>query len=40
MGSVSAMIKEVLPAKAIVETMVNDAAQILQENAKRVTHKL
>ncbi|KJA23484.1 hypothetical protein HYPSUDRAFT_39661 [Hypholoma sublateritium FD-334 SS-4] len=40
MGSVSAMINEVLPAKVIVETMVHDAAQILQENAKRVTHKL
>lgn len=36
MGRVSAMIKEVLPAKVIVENMVDEAAQILQQNAALV----
>lgn len=40
MGSVSSVIKEILPAKVIVDTMVQDAARILEENAKRVKHKL
>ncbi|KAF7430992.1 hypothetical protein PC9H_006707 [Pleurotus ostreatus] len=36
MGRVAAMIHEVLPAKQIVDSMVNDAAQILQANASKV----
>lgn len=35
-GRVSALIDEVVPAKVIVETMVNDAARILSENGKKV----
>lgn len=35
-GKCAAMIHEVLPAKVIVEQMVNDAATILQENAAKV----
>ena len=35
-GRVASLIDEVLPAKVIVETMVNDAARILSENAKKV----
>jgi NAD(P)H-dependent flavin oxidoreductase YrpB (nitropropane dioxygenase family) len=37
MGSVSALIKEVLPAKTIVDDMVNDAAEIIVERSKIVT---
>ncbi|KAF8972774.1 2-nitropropane dioxygenase [Flammula alnicola] len=40
MGSVSAVIKEVLPAQVIVDTMVADAVKILQDNAKLVKVKL
>ncbi len=36
MGRVSALIDEILPAKVIVEQMVNDAAEILQRNASLV----
>ena len=36
-GRVAALIHEVLPAKEIVENMVNDAAKILQENAAKVS---
>jgi len=36
MGRVSAMIKEILPAEAIVENMVDEAARILQRNAALV----
>lgn len=36
LGEVSAMINDVLPAKVIVENMVNDAARILQTNAAKV----
>jgi hypothetical protein len=36
MGRVSALIHDVLPAKVIVDTMVNDAAAILQKNASLV----
>lgn len=36
MGRVAAMIQEVLPAKQIVDSMVSDAAQILQANASKV----
>jgi len=35
-GRVSALIHEVLPAKTIVENMVNDAARIFQSNAAKV----
>jgi len=35
-GRVSALINDVPPAKAIVDSMVNDAAKILQENARKV----
>ena len=38
-GRVAALINDVLPAKTIVETMVNDAARILQENAAKVSVK-
>ena len=38
-GRVAALIHEVLPAKVIVENMVNDAAKILQENAAKVSVK-
>ncbi|KAF8997906.1 hypothetical protein BDQ17DRAFT_1362815 [Cyathus striatus] len=36
MGRVSALIHDVLPAKVIVESMVNDAAEIIQRNASLV----
>jgi hypothetical protein len=36
MGRVSALINEVLPAKKIVDDMVNDAAAILEQNASLV----
>lgn len=36
MGRVSALIHEILPAKVIVETMVNDAAEIMERNASLV----
>ncbi len=35
-GRVSALINEVLPAKKIIDDMVNDAARIMSENAGRV----
>ena len=35
-GRISALIHEVLPAKVIVENMVNDAAEILSSNAAKV----
>ena len=38
-GRVAALIHEVLPAKQIVESMVNDAAQIMQTNAARLSVK-
>ncbi|KAI1790297.1 2-nitropropane dioxygenase [Ganoderma leucocontextum] len=38
-GRVAALIDDVLPAKTIVETMVGDAARIIQENAARVSVK-
>ena len=38
-GRVAALIDEVLPAKDIVEGMVNDAAKIMQENAAKVAVK-
>lgn len=37
MGSVAALIDEVLPAKVIVESMVNDAAQILRRGNAMVS---
>ncbi|KAG7097551.1 hypothetical protein E1B28_004889 [Marasmius oreades] len=37
MGKVAAMIDEVLPAKTIVENMVNEAAELLQAKSKLVT---
>lgn len=40
MGSVSAMIKDVLPAKVIIDNMISEAVQTLEENAQRVKHKL
>jgi len=39
MGSVSAVIKEVLPAKTIVDNMVSEAVEILQTNAAKVSTK-
>ena len=38
-GRVAALIHEVVPAKQIVESMVNDAAKIMQQNGARVTVK-
>ena len=38
-GRVAALIHEVLPAKQIVDSMVNDAAQIMQTNAARLSVK-
>ncbi|KAH9940734.1 2-nitropropane dioxygenase [Epithele typhae] len=38
-GRVAALIHEVVPAKQIVDTMIADAAQIMQENAARVSVK-
>lgn len=35
-GRVSALIHDVLPAKTIVDSMVDDAAQILTENAQKI----
>ncbi|KAI0285762.1 2-nitropropane dioxygenase [Russula aff. rugulosa BPL654] len=39
MGDVAALIKDVLPARTIVDNMVNDAAKILQERSKLVSIK-
>ncbi|KAH9995491.1 2-nitropropane dioxygenase [Russula vinacea] len=39
MGDVAALIKEVLPARTIVDNMVNDAAKILQDRSKLVSVK-
>jgi NAD(P)H-dependent flavin oxidoreductase YrpB (nitropropane dioxygenase family) len=39
MGDVAALIKDVLPARAIVDNMANDAAKILQDRSKLVTVK-
>ena len=39
MGSIAALIHDVLPAKVIIETMVADAARIMQENASLVSMK-
>ena len=36
LGRVAALIHEVLPAKVIVETMVNDAAAIINSNAAKI----
>lgn len=36
MGLVAALIKDILPAKTIVENMVNEAAAILHERTERV----
>mgnify|MGYP001336631169 CR=1 FL=1 len=36
MGRVAAVINEVLPAKVIVDNMVNEAAEILQRGASLV----
>jgi len=36
MGRVSALIHEILPAKVIVDNMVNEAAEILERNASLV----
>ena len=36
LGRVSALIHEVLPAKTIVDNMVNDAARVIQSNAAKV----
>ena len=38
-GRVAALIDEVLPAKVIVDNMVNDAVKIMQANAARVSVK-
>ncbi|OBZ73652.1 putative nitronate monooxygenase [Grifola frondosa] len=38
-GRVSALIHEVIPAKEIVDNMVNDAAKILRDNAAKVSPK-
>lgn len=42
MGSVSAVIKDILPAKVIIDNMVSQAVEILQHNATlvKVTPKL
>jgi NAD(P)H-dependent flavin oxidoreductase YrpB (nitropropane dioxygenase family) len=39
MGDVAALIKDVLPARTIVDDMVNDAAKILQDRSKLVSVK-
>jgi len=39
MGDVAALIKDVLPARTIVDNMVNDAAKILQDRSKLVSVK-
>ena len=39
MGDVAALIKEVLPARTIVDNMVKDAAKILQDKSKLVSVK-
>jgi len=36
MGSVSAVIHDVLPAQTIVDNMVSEAVQVLQTNAAKV----
>lgn len=38
-GQVAGLINDVLPAKVIIENMVNDAAQLLQQGAAKVTLK-
>lgn len=38
-GRVAAQIREILPAKKIIEDMVNDAARILKHNASMVDPK-
>ena len=38
-GRVAALIDEVLPAKVIVDNMINDAVKIMQANAARVSVK-
>ena len=38
-GRVSALIHEVLPAKVIIDNMINEAAKIIQENAARINVK-
>ena len=38
-GRISALIHDVIPAREIVENMVNEAAQVLTENAAKVTVK-
>ena len=42
MGSVSAVINDILPAKVIIDNMVSQAAEILQHNATlvRISPKL
>jgi NAD(P)H-dependent flavin oxidoreductase YrpB (nitropropane dioxygenase family) len=37
MGNVSALIHDILPAKTIVDNMVNDAAKVLQDRSKQVS---
>ncbi len=39
MGDVAALIKDILPARVIVDNMVNDAAKILQDRSKLVSVK-
>jgi NAD(P)H-dependent flavin oxidoreductase YrpB (nitropropane dioxygenase family) len=39
MGDVAALIKDVLPARTIVDNMVNDAAKVLQDRSKLVSVK-
>src|SRR5258708_11723874 len=39
MGDVAELIKDILPARKIVDNMVNDAAKILQDRGKRVSIK-
>ena len=39
MGDVAALIKDILPARTIVDDMVNDSAKILQDSSKSVSVK-
>ena len=39
MGDVAALIKDILPARTIVDDMVNVAAKILQDSSKLVSVK-
>jgi len=39
LGSVAALVNDVLPAKTIVDNMVRQAAEILQQNAAKVNVK-